>query len=431
MKKYKQLLEERAGLYNEQQGIVSTAKTEKRELNETEATRFDDLQSQMDAMDPGIKRAKIIWENELREADNTPPLDSGIPPAVHTDKEERNNYSLAGAIRSVMDGEKLSGLEAEVRQEFEAEYREAGLDVPKGNIIGLPASMMEKRDQSVTGDSGLKGGKLVVNDAPRLVAPLFPNNPLAELGLTHLTGLTGNVPLLSHTDVSFVWALENEKVDVKTDADFDGPILKPKRVVAVVDISEQLILQSSVGVESMIIGMLNNAYGRVLASAVINGSGGRSPLGILNIPGVNDAKMGTGSMPSFEKIVELETLIEASNATDASLGYVTNKVLKGKLKTTPKVAGSDSIMLSDGKELNGSKLITTNLVPELSGMHPLIYGDWAQIFTGSWGGLSIKVDPFTQSTSGKIRLVVTAYADVQVVHPEAFAFNKKFTTASL
>ena len=260
-----------------------------------------------------------------------------------------------------------------------------------------------------------------------MVAPLFPNNPLAELGLTHLTGLTGNVPLLSHTDVSFIWASENEKVDTKTDADFDGPVLKPKRVVAVVDISEQLILQSSVGVESIVIGMLNNAYGRVLASAVINGPGGKAPLGVLNIPGVNDAKMGTASAPNFEKIVQLEALIEASNATDASMGYVTNKVLKGKLKTTPKVAGSDSIMLSDGKELNGSKLITTNLVPELSGNHPLIYGDWKQIFTGSWGGLSIKVDPFTQSTSGKIRLVVTAYADVQVVHPEAFAFNKKFT----
>ena len=166
MKKYKQLLEERAGLYNEQQGIVSASQSEKRELNETEATRFDDLQNQMDAMDPGIKRAKIIYDNELRDAGGTKPLDGGVPPAVHTSKEDRKNYSLTGAVRSVLSGEKLTGLEAEVRQEFEGEYRQAGLDVPNGNFIGLPSSMMEKRDQSVTGDSGLKGGKLVVDDVP-------------------------------------------------------------------------------------------------------------------------------------------------------------------------------------------------------------------------------------------------------------------------
>ena len=425
MKKYKQLLEERAALYNQQTPIVEEARNEKREMTEEERTRFDDLQLQMDGMEDSIKRAKIIEENEKRQM-----REEGIEitaPAIHTGKEESRNFSISGAIRSAISGEQLSGVYAEARQEFDKEYRQSNLDAPMAKVIGIPATMMERRDQSVTGDSGSKGGRLVVNDAPRLVAPLLPNNPLSELGLTHLSGLTGNVPLLSHTDVSFVWANENEKVTTKTDSDFDGPTLKPKRVVAIVDISQQLILQSSVGIESMIIGMLNNAYGRALASATINGTGGKDPLGILNIQGVNVSSMSAPAAPDYAKVVELETLIESSNATDASLGYLTNKLLKGKLKTTPKVKDSDSVMLSDGKTLNGSKLITSNLVPELSGSHPLIYGDWAQVFTGSWGGLSIDVDPYTQKTAGKIRLVVNAYSDVQVVHPNAFAVNKKFT----
>ncbi|MCG7502390.1 phage major capsid protein [Tenacibaculum sp. Mcav3-52] len=425
MKTYKDLLEKRASLVKEQGDLVNEARSENRDLNETEETRFDDLQTEIDELEPKIARAKQIEENEKRASENGERVDGGAP-AVRTENKERN-YSLTRAIRSVLDGGKLDGAEAEASQEAEKELRSSGLEVPRGASIGIPSSMMEKRDQSVTGDSGLKGGKLVVDEAPRMVAPLIPNNPLSELGVTHLPGLVGNVPLLSHTDVSFVWADENENVTSKTDADFDGPVLKPKRVVAVVDISEQLILQSSIGIEAMIIGMLNDAYGRTLASAVLNGAGGKAPTGILNLTGVNDANMATAAAPTFAEVVKLETLIEASNATDASLGYVTNKLLKGKLKTTPKVSGTDSIMLSDGKELNGSKLVSTNLVPELTGNHPLIFGDWKQAFTGSWGGISIKVDPLTQATAGKVRLIVNAYADVQVVHPKAFAFNKKFT----
>lgn len=425
MKNLQELLQERASFKKKQQTLVDVARTEKRQMTDEENTDFDAHQEEVVRLDATIKRAKIIEENEKLASRSGEQVDGGAP-AIHTEKQERA-YSITKAIRNVLEGGKLDGVEAEAAQEAEKENRELGLKIPRGASIGIPSSMLEKRDQSVTGDSGLKGGKLVVDEAPRMVAPLIPNNPLSELGVTHLPGLIGNVPLLSHTDVSFVWADENENVTSKTDADFDGPVLKPKRVVAVVDISEQLILQSSIGIEAVIIGMLNDAYGRTLASAVINGAGGKAPTGILNLTGVNDANMATAAAPTFAEIVKLETLIEADNATDASLGYVTNKLLKGKLKTTPKVSGTDSIMLSDGKELNGSKLVSTNLVPELTGNHPLIYGDWKQAFTGSWGGISIKVDPLTQATAGKIRLIVNAYADVQVVHPKAFAFNKKFT----
>lgn len=424
MKTLKVLLEERASLIEQQNTIVQTAQGEQREMNTDEETRFDDLQTQIEAFDPKIKRAKQVEERQKQQSAAGENVNA---PAVHTSKKEDRTFSLTGAIRSVVNGEGLSGLATEVRQEAEKELRDSGLEIPSGAKIAIPSSMMENRDQSVTVDSGLKGGKLVVTEAPRMVAPLFPNNPLADLGITSLTGLKGNVPLLSNTDVTFTWADETENITATTDANFDGPTLKPKRVVAVVDISNQLVLQSSINVEAFVINLLNDAYGRTLAGAVLNGAGGKAPLGILNLTGVNDAAMATAAAPDYAKVVQLETMIEAANATEKSLAYVTTKALKGKLKTTPKAASTDSIMLSDGKMLNGSKLVSTNLLPELTGNHPLIYGDWSQVFTGSWGGVSITVDPYTQQTAGKIRLVVNAYADVQVVHPKAFAFNKKFT----
>ncbi len=428
MKDLKKLLEERGVLIVEQQKIVEDARKQKREITSPEETRFDDLQSQIEAFEPTIKRAKIIEENEKRAAKNQ---GENIieAPAIHGSKQEPKIYSLNAALRSALNKKPLEGVEKEANQEYRKEIRSsvAGLDQDDSGIsIGIPSSMMQKRDQSVTAGTGEKGGKLVVSEPPRMVAPLFANNPLEVLGVTPLTGLKGNVPLLSNTDVSFVWADENENVTQKTDTDFEGPVLKPKRIVAVVDVSKQLIMQSTIAIEAFLINLLSNAYGRALARAVLNGSGGKSPLGILNLPDVNDLATATSTKVDYVKVVALETAIEAENATDHSLAYVCNKVLKGSLKTTPRVEATDSIMLSDGKTLNGSKLLSTNLLGALLGNHPLIYGDWSQVFTGAWGGVSITVDPYTQSTSGKIRLVVNSYADMQVVHPKAFAFNKKF-----
>lgn len=427
MKGLQELLEERSELIGQQEQITDLAKKEGRELTEAEETRFDDLQTEIEALDPKIKRAEIIQKSQKRAAEeNGEPVNA---PAIHKREQGSGLYSLNAAIRSAIKGKELQGAEKEANEEYRKEIRSAvggALGDETGITIGIPSSMMQKRDQSVTGDGGAKGGKLVVTEAPRMVAPLLPNNPLEQLGVTPLTGLRGNVPLLSNTDVSFVWADENEDVTQKTDADFDGPILKPKRIVAIVDVSKQLIMQSTFAVESFIIGLLNNAYGRALATAVLNGAGGKSPLGILNLVGVNDLAGAGATAIDYAKVVALETAIEAENATDKSLAYVCNKTLKGSMKTTPKLAATDSIMLSDGKTLNGSRLLSTNLVPELGGNHPLIYGDWSQVFTGSWGGISITVDPYTQSTAGKIRLVVNSYADMQVVHPKAFAFNKKF-----
>ena len=58
MKKYKQLLEERAALYNQQAVIVEEARNEKREMTKEERTRFDDLQLQVDTVYESIEQVK-------------------------------------------------------------------------------------------------------------------------------------------------------------------------------------------------------------------------------------------------------------------------------------------------------------------------------------------------------------------------------------
>ena len=58
MKKYKQLLEERAVLYSQQAVIVEQARNEKREMTKEEQTCFEDLQLQVDTVYESIEQVK-------------------------------------------------------------------------------------------------------------------------------------------------------------------------------------------------------------------------------------------------------------------------------------------------------------------------------------------------------------------------------------
>ena len=52
----------------------------------------------------------------------------------------------------------------------------------------------------------------------------------------------------------------------------------------------------------------------------------------------------------------------------------------------------------------------------------LILGDWSEMLLCRWGqGLEVMADKYSLSTSGGIRLIAFADADVIVKQPEAFA----------
>jgi len=107
MKTSKQLKEERASLITEQDALVKTAKAETRDFNETEETRFDDLQTKIDAFDTQIARSIKVEEAEARAASV-----AGTP-VVDTEQRERENlkkrYSIHKVIRTQMGMEALDG----------------------------------------------------------------------------------------------------------------------------------------------------------------------------------------------------------------------------------------------------------------------------------------------------------------------------------
>jgi HK97 family phage major capsid protein len=435
MKKSDALKQQRHAKNQEQLALIERAKVENRDFNDAEATEFDTRKAEMDALDKQIERQLEIEAVEERAARANATNVAGAGASTSEQRELegiQKRFSIAKALREAnpKSGAALSGVEKEVNEIGIAESRAAGVAVPGDTNFSLPMSMLRATQQTVTQDSGAYGGALVQNQAPRMVEPLRPRLVFEDLGATFLTGLTGgNIPLVVGNDFAMEFLAEGASITPQKKT-FAGPTLSPKRAGGAVDISNQLLLQSSLDVEAMIMNGLINGFRQLLHSACINGAGGVAPTGLLSVVGVNASAQIASGAATWASVVELQALIEEDNATEQSLGYLLHPKLKAALKQIKKDAGSGRFLYEEGL-IDGVQAIATSLVPVLdasgTAVYPLIYGDFSQMTIGQWGAVNVSINPYSADLADSVRLVLNTHADMQVANPKAFAKNALLT----
>lgn len=432
MNKVAELQQERASKIEAQKGMIEQRSArEDKNFTQEEETKFKKLNDEIRSLDEKIEFEKSVVEAQKRQAalegePQNPPAKKGAARAKGEQAEKRDIYakaSVARAIRSVTTGKPLEGAEKEMNELAIEESRVAGVDVPDNSLLNIPMAMRATA-QTVSEDSGEYGGALVQDNAPRLQMPFAPKTFLEKLGATRWTGLTGgDVPLPVANNYNFNWLAETEGITVQKKKFEDGS-LSPKRLGAAVEISNRLLIQSSVNVEQTVRNLLFGGYDRAINDAAVNGAGGNAPTGILNTAGIGLSTVTAAAKPTRAMAVELPALIEAANATEDSLGYLMSPQLKALLQNTKVDAGSGLFLMPGKDGLLGYKAVTSTLVPELTGNKVLIFGDFSQLFIGEWGSMSVLSDPYSAALNNSVRLVVNGHADVAIAQPSAFAVNK-------
>jgi HK97 family phage major capsid protein len=81
------------------------------------------------------------------------------------------------------------------------------------------------------------------------------------------------------------------------------------------------------------------------------------------------------------------------------------------------------ILNTETKSMLGFPYHVTTNVPE----HSLWFGAWSQLVIGMWSGVDLTVDPYSNSTSGAVRLVALQDADIMVRNGQAFSYNAALT----
>jgi HK97 family phage major capsid protein len=328
--------------------------------------------------------------------------------------KETREFSFQRAINALANpgDRKLQEAAAFERECSEAAAARAG-KVAQG--IMVPSEVL-RRDLTVGTASG--AGDLVGTDfRPGSFIELLRNrSALAGLGVTSLTGLTGNVAIPRQTAAATAYWVAESGSPTESQQTVDQVNLSPKTVGAFTDYSRRLMLQASIDVEQMIRQDLATVLALEIDRVGLYGLGNTSqPLGIKLTTGINTEDFGAAT-PTYTEVVSMESKIAADNADIGAMAYLMNATMRGNLKTKDKGTDTGAYVFEPGGTVNGYSAVVSNQVE--SG--DIFFAVWSQLIMAMWSGLDLTVDPYTHSTSGTVRVVALQDVDFAVRHPEGF-----------
>lgn len=407
------------------------------EIKNDIATRLAEARNE--ELDAQARAAAVVKLNELNQElrdaliVETAERSAATNSFSKSETEEVQRFSFAKFLREASDpAQALSGLELEMSQEAVREAKLSGIVL---NGWGIPhivlAAKRAATGQNVT--TAEDGGNLVGKEPLVYLEALRANLVMAQMGVTYLTGLVGNVPFAKGSSLSASWSGETDEVAAGKKS-FTKPEMSPKRLAITTAYSRQLLEQTSGDVDRLIMLDMVAAHAAALEKAAIQGGGSNEPTGILATSGIGAVAIGdNGGAITWAKLVELETKVSVANAMMGNLGYLTNSKVMGALKTIERAANTARFLHENG-ESNGYKVAVTNNVPanltkgDGSNLSAMIFGNFSDLILGQWGGLDIIVDPYSLKKKGEVETTVNAFHDVYVRRAESFAAVKDLTT---
>lgn len=375
-----ELIDKRNQLKIQAEAIIGNAEKELRKLGDDEKAKFEALKNEMEEID-----------NEIRKLNDK------------LNKETKRNmgFSLLKAINDVANNRQLDERNQEVVNDGIKEMRKAGLSY-SGQIV-LPVEESRSDVQATVVGAGKEA---VAEDKLNILEPLRANLVMVEAGANYMTGLVGNVSIPAYSGSNVGWAGE---IDTATDGAgaFSEVTLSPKRITAYLDVSKQFLLQDSVSAEALLRADIVRAISNKLEATILGAEEGdaNKPKGIFN--GVD-----TIADTSYTTMVGLIQTLEEANVT-GDIKYIVSPSIKAKLKTTSKDKGSGVFVMANG-EVDGVPVLCT------SACKGLVVGNWDDYVIAQWGSIDLTIDPYSQATNGKVRLVVNAYFDAKPRRDKAF-----------
>ena len=417
--------------------LVKRAKAENRDITEEELKELQDETSKEDKTPTECKEEKFDEDvdtpkedDEIPAEDETPteddpkeddksdedvetPMEDEDETPTDDDKEDNSNvrmnknFSLLKTVRSISKNQPLDELTNAVVEQGKSEMRKAGLSA-QGQLV-IPTNEV-RAIHSVTAD----GESVVATDVFDILTPLRAKNVLAQAGATIYSNLTSDVkiPIMSKSNVTF----EDENGEAKDGAGaFNYLKLTPHRLTAYVDISKELLAQDSVDVENAIRTDLVNAINSKLEEAFLSDFSGSTvqPKGVFAV-----VKPDSAVTKDFATLVANEAKVEDANILNEPCYILSNKA-KAALRAMAKGSKSTELVYENG-EVDGTKAYNTSNVPASN----YLFGDMSSLVIGTWSGLDLIVDPYTQAHKGAVRLVVNMYVDFGVARPETLVAGK-------
>lgn len=430
--------EDRAEKELEFEALVKKAETSA--LSDAEVKQLSTLKEEIETLDEEIEELQGIEETAKKIAKKKISVERparGAEQDHASEVKELNKmggrYSFGKAFQDVQQRRNIDGVEKEMYELAAEEAAEAGVSLT-GNVA-IPSKFIQIGKTTKLLDITTEGTDVRETELRGLIPILQPDPVVTQMGIQVLSGLRGNVQFPRHSgDVAFAWEGESDN-NAETTPTYDNISISPNRVGGYVDVTVQMLKQSSFVIESHLRQRLKRRYELTVDDAVLDGAGsGNEPTGIFNYSGVNTLSLGSGGAGNDMTYAALLSMIrdtKTGNARSGKSGFITNASGEHALALTPLqgsgVEGNFIYKYGSGN-LVGHKFVTTETVRSnysegsQSDLVGIVFSSyWPSAILGTWGGLDILFDPYTQAIGGKVRFVANAYMDVEFEHAAEFS----------
>lgn len=391
-----ELVDKRDKKVEELKELTSILKVEKREMNKNEQDRFNNIKSEVESFNKQI--------NDIKEADER----ASVVEQKNNENKMDTNFSLLKTIRSLVSN-KIDDETSAILAEGRRNLKEAGIN---DNIAyAIP---FEYRD--LVSGTATSGQEVVTEEKMPLLVALKAKTILGQLGATFYTGVKGDISIPTYAGTTCYWADEVDSTTGGTGATAEIT-LAPKRLTAEVAISKTLLAQDSINFDAQIRQEIINAILVKLENTVFDATAGstKRPAGLFYGADYSGTLSGA---TSWVKLVGMKGEVDASNALNGSLAYVTTPSLSAKFETTVKESGAAVYCMENGK-IAGYPVYSTSNVND----GKIAFGNWADYVVANWGD-SIAIEAVNDPKNNKVILYVNTYWDFKVRRSASFKLNQ-------
>ena len=318
-------------------------------------------------------------------------------------------YSFADVINRQLpstSADRRGGFERECSDTLAKRY-----EIPLGSMA-VPNDVLEYRSPRPSYTVGASA------PAPLSFIDMLRNGSIAfRLGAQLLTDLKDDVAVPRQvSDPTMAWLAPGSS-GAPSDSNFGQLSATPKQALVITEVSEQLLRQSSA--DRIIKAGLAAVIGVGIDAAVINGSGGSQPLGLLNAQGIPTA---SGTSLAYAGLVGLQKTVADANAIldPTSLGYATTPTVAEQLKNRQRFTSTDSPLWAGALHhgtIEGVPAMASKQMPTGS----LLYGDWSTVYVSEWGPLVLGADRGgTRFNQGLVGIRAYWLVDVILTSPSSF-----------
>lgn len=324
-------------------------------------------------------------------------------------------FELRQVALALDEGRPLDGATAEVVSEMRS----------KGGYRGVPVpwQALEKR----AGETVASGTPNPLRTMP-IIDRIFADSAAVRMGASIINIDSGAVeyPVVT-SSVAAGWANgETASVAGPTVFATTDKALAPNSTLGItMKITRKTLKQSGDALEQAVRRDMHSAIGVALDKAVFLGSGASGePAGVLvGSYGITSTPVNAGaSWAAFRAAVKRFLIANAATGPGAVRLLIRPEVyddMDGDLITNTAVSEWDRLTKNIASPVMSSNALAAPTGSPLASkaLLTVTVGGVAPIFVGTWGGIDLIRDPFSDAASGGLRLTALATADVTVARP--------------